>query len=120
MIGDLPEGGRWRRGGRGVEISCEFVAARLELPGAGFELGEPVGEVLRVEGAVLERGQIPVGGRRTLGEVASDGRRTALTLLRPGRWTRPAENPAFLLLRCPRRDHISRYAKPAQKGGLHQ
>lgn len=51
VIGDLPESGWWQRCGRGVEISCEFVEARLGLPGAGFELGEPVGEGLRVEGA---------------------------------------------------------------------
>ncbi|HUB38952.1 MAG TPA: hypothetical protein VMA72_08875 [Streptosporangiaceae bacterium] len=47
--------GRRHRGFR-IELGVEFVPAGGELSGPAFELGEAVGEVLGVEGAVFECG----------------------------------------------------------------
>lgn len=58
VIGYLLEGCRRRGRRRGGKRADEFVAAGGELPGPGLEVGEPLGEVFGLEGAVLERGQV--------------------------------------------------------------
>jgi hypothetical protein len=73
VAGDLGEGG-WRgRGGCGREGGGKFALAGGQLPGAGLELGQPVGEVFGVEGAGLERRQVAVGCRVGFREFAGDG-----------------------------------------------
>jgi hypothetical protein len=69
VIGDLDERGGWRHHRFCVELAGEFVAAGRELPGPCVERGEPVGEVFGVQGAVLERGQVPVGRRAGPGQL---------------------------------------------------
>jgi hypothetical protein len=61
VLGDLQERGCWRRGRRPGDLHAQFVLVCVQLRCPCFELGEPRGEVFGVEGAVLERGEVPVG-----------------------------------------------------------
>ena len=51
-------------------MTCEHGTPRGLLPGSVLELGEAACEVFEVEGAVLERGQIPVDRRAGSGQLA--------------------------------------------------
>jgi len=63
VIGDLAQRGGRRDCGFRIELARDFVPAGGEMSGRAFEPGEAVGEVFRAEGAVLERGQVPVDRR---------------------------------------------------------
>jgi hypothetical protein len=69
LIGDLDERGGRRHHRFCVELAVKFVAAGRELPRPGLERGEPAREVLGVQGAVLERGQVTVGRRAGPGQL---------------------------------------------------
>jgi hypothetical protein len=56
----------------GSELGIEFVAAGGLLPGPGFDPGEPPGQVIGVECAALECGQVPVDRRADSGQFPLD------------------------------------------------
>jgi hypothetical protein len=63
VVGHIAQRGGWRHRRFCVKLAGEFVAAGSELPGLGLELSEAACEVFGLEGAVLERGEVP-GNRR--------------------------------------------------------
>jgi hypothetical protein len=83
--GDLSQGCGRRRAGYCRDLVGELVSAGAQLCCPGFELGEPVGEVFRIERAVLERGQVPVDRCTRFGQfVLGGGQFCARAVLRGG------------------------------------
>jgi len=84
VTGDLAQYGGRRDRRFCNHLADEFVSAGRELSGPGSELGEAVGEVFRVEAAVLECGQVPVDRRAGPGLFPLSRRQLGLPALVSG------------------------------------
>ncbi len=73
LVGDGGETGPGRHRRWYVDLVGEFGAAMAELGALGQQVREAAGEDLLVEGAALERGEIPVDGLAGPGEFRVDG-----------------------------------------------